>query len=52
MVRACRRSVLEVAQSCDCTSVDVCGLFADPTLLPPADDTDLDVRQISARGRH
>ena len=28
---------LEVAQSCDCASVDVCGLFVDPTLLPPAD---------------
>ena len=42
---------LEVAQSCDCTSVDVCGLFVDPTLLPPAGDVDLDVRQIRARGR-
>jgi MerR family redox-sensitive transcriptional activator SoxR len=29
---------LEVAQSCDCQSVDVCGLFVDPTLLPPAGD--------------
>ena len=29
---------LEVAQSCDCTSVDVCGLFVDPTLMPPAGD--------------
>ena len=27
---------LELAQSCDCRSVDVCGLFVDPTLLPPA----------------
>jgi hypothetical protein len=27
---------LEVARSCDCESVDVCGLFADPTLIPPA----------------
>ena len=42
---------LEVAQSCDCTSVDVCGLFVDPTLLPPAGDIDLDVRQIRTRGR-
>jgi DNA-binding transcriptional MerR regulator len=25
---------LEVAQACDCESVDVCGLFVDPTLLP------------------
>jgi len=30
------RHWLEVAQSCDCASVDVCGLFVDPTLLPPA----------------
>lgn len=37
---------LEVAQSCDCTSVDVCGLFTDPTLLPPAGDTQLDIRQV------
>jgi MerR family transcriptional regulator, redox-sensitive transcriptional activator SoxR len=42
---------LQVAQSCDCTSVDVCGLFVDPTLLPPAGDIDLDVRQVKARGR-
>lgn len=37
---------LQVAQACDCQSVDVCGLFVDPTLLPPADDVDLDVRQV------
>jgi MerR family redox-sensitive transcriptional activator SoxR len=30
------RHWLEVAQSCDCASVDVCELFVDPTLLPPA----------------
>jgi hypothetical protein len=42
---------LEVAQSCDCTSVDVCALFVDPTLMPPADDIDLDVCQIRPRGR-
>jgi MerR family transcriptional regulator, redox-sensitive transcriptional activator SoxR len=30
------RRWLEVAQSCDCASLDVCGLFVDPTLLPPA----------------
>src|SRR3954464_12727413 len=42
---------LEVAQSCDCASVDVCGLFVDPTLLPPAGDIDLDVRQVKARER-
>jgi len=37
---------LEVAQHCDCSSVDVCGLFADPTLLPPAGEIDLDVGQV------
>jgi MerR family transcriptional regulator, redox-sensitive transcriptional activator SoxR len=44
---------LQVAQSCDCTSVDVCALFVDPTLLPPGDDldVDLDVRRPRARGR-
>jgi MerR family transcriptional regulator, redox-sensitive transcriptional activator SoxR len=42
---------LQVAQSCDCASVDVCGLFIDPTLLPPVDDVDLDIRQVKARGR-
>ena len=30
------RQWLEVAQSCDCATVDVCGLFVDPTLSPPA----------------
>lgn len=37
---------LQVARHCDCESVDVCGLFVDPTLLPPAGDVDLDVRHI------
>ncbi len=32
------RHWLEVAQSCDCSSIDVCALFVDPTLLPPAGD--------------
>ena len=40
---------LEVAQSCDCASVDVCELFGDPTLLPPAGDIDLDVRRVRRR---
>jgi MerR family transcriptional regulator, redox-sensitive transcriptional activator SoxR len=40
---------LQVAQHCDCESVDVCGLFIDPTLLPPAGDIDLDVRQVPRR---
>jgi MerR family transcriptional regulator, redox-sensitive transcriptional activator SoxR len=42
---------LQVAQSCDCQSVDVCGLFVDPTLLPPAGEIELDVRQVRPRGR-
>jgi MerR family transcriptional regulator, redox-sensitive transcriptional activator SoxR len=37
---------LEVARSCDCASVDVCGLFVDPTLAPPASDFQLDVRRV------
>jgi MerR family transcriptional regulator, redox-sensitive transcriptional activator SoxR len=40
------RHWLEVAQSCDCASVDVCGLFVDPTLLPPTGEIQLDVRQV------
>jgi MerR family transcriptional regulator, redox-sensitive transcriptional activator SoxR len=27
---------LELARSCDCSTVDVCGLFIDPALAPPA----------------
>ncbi|MGI8781232.1 MAG: MerR family transcriptional regulator [Solirubrobacteraceae bacterium] len=35
---------LQVAQCCDCASVDVCALFIDPTLLPPRDGTELEIR--------
>jgi MerR family redox-sensitive transcriptional activator SoxR len=42
---------LQVAQTCDCASVDVCGLFVDPTLLPPVHNVDLDIRQLKARSR-
>jgi len=42
---------LQVARSCDCSSVDVCGLFVDPTLLPPADGVELDIRQVKVGGR-
>jgi MerR family redox-sensitive transcriptional activator SoxR len=42
---------LHVAQSCDCSSVDVCDLFVDPTLLPPAGDDELDGRHIRPRER-
>ena len=37
---------LELAQHCDCQSVDVCDLFLDPTLLPPVTASDLDVRPV------
>ena len=30
------RRWLQVAQHCDCATLDVCGLFVDPTLRPPA----------------
>jgi MerR family transcriptional regulator, redox-sensitive transcriptional activator SoxR len=29
------REWLQVAQTCDCETVDVCGLFTDPALAPP-----------------
>jgi DNA-binding transcriptional MerR regulator len=45
------RRWLEVARSCDCASVDVCELFVDPTLLPPAAATDLEVRRAGPRAR-
>lgn len=45
------RHWLEVAQACDCSSVDVCGLFVDPNLMPPADDIGLDFRQVRPRSR-
>ena len=38
------RRWLQVAGTCDCASVDVCGLFVDPALAPPAGDVDLDIR--------
>jgi DNA-binding transcriptional MerR regulator len=34
---------LEVARACDCESVDVCGLFVDPALVPPPADFKLRV---------
>jgi MerR family redox-sensitive transcriptional activator SoxR len=40
---------LDVARHCDCSSADVCGLFTDPTLVPPADGIDLDIRQVRSR---
>jgi MerR family transcriptional regulator, redox-sensitive transcriptional activator SoxR len=38
---------LEIARSCDCASVDVCGLFVDPKLAPPPSDFQLDVRRVA-----
>jgi MerR family redox-sensitive transcriptional activator SoxR len=38
---------LEVASACDCATVDVCGLFVDPTLAPPSTDAKLDVRYVT-----
>jgi MerR family transcriptional regulator, redox-sensitive transcriptional activator SoxR len=40
---------LEVAGSCDCQTVDVCGLFVDPALAPPTADVNLDIRQVDGR---
>jgi MerR family redox-sensitive transcriptional activator SoxR len=47
------RRWLQVASACGCTTVDVCGLFVDPKLVPPAGDVKLAVRQIgvAANGR-
>ena len=43
------RRWLQLAQGCDCASVDVCELFIDPTLAPPPGDTSLSIRQIGVR---
>ena len=40
---------LEVARHCECSSADACGLFTDPTLIPPADGIELDVRLVRLR---
>jgi MerR family redox-sensitive transcriptional activator SoxR len=37
---------LEVARGCDCSTVDVCGLFVDPTLAPPPGDAGLTIRRV------
>jgi len=42
------RRWLEVARTCDCSSVDVCGLFTDPTLAPPAANVQLDIRIVGS----
>jgi MerR family transcriptional regulator, redox-sensitive transcriptional activator SoxR len=43
--RAVRRW-LEIAQGCDCASVDVCALFIDPTIAPPPGDPKPSVPQV------
>lgn len=45
------RHWLQVARSCDCASVDVCGLFVDPTLAPPPGRIDLDIHMVAAPKR-
>jgi MerR family redox-sensitive transcriptional activator SoxR len=35
---------LHTASACDCATVDVCGLFVDPTLAPPPKAPEPDVR--------
>jgi MerR family redox-sensitive transcriptional activator SoxR len=43
------RHWLEVARHCDCSSLDVCGLFVDPTLVPPPGDVNLSIRQVGVQ---
>jgi MerR family transcriptional regulator, redox-sensitive transcriptional activator SoxR len=40
------RRWLEIARSCDCATVDVCGLFVDPALQPPAGPVELTVHRV------
>jgi MerR family transcriptional regulator, redox-sensitive transcriptional activator SoxR len=42
---------LEVARSCDCATVDVCGLFVDPALVPPEGDVELAIRTVGSPRR-
>ena len=42
---------LQIASACDCATVDVCGLFVDPTLAPPPTDAKLYVRRVPAGAR-
>jgi MerR family transcriptional regulator, redox-sensitive transcriptional activator SoxR len=45
------RQWLQLAQGCDCASVDVCALFIDPILAPPPGDMKLGIRQVGVRGQ-
>ncbi len=40
------RRWLQVASACDCATLDVCGLFVDPELVPPATEVKLTVRHV------
>jgi MerR family transcriptional regulator, redox-sensitive transcriptional activator SoxR len=42
---------LEVARSCDCATVDVCGLFVDPALVPPEGDVELAIHTVGSPRR-
>ena len=42
---------LQIASACDCATVDVRGLFVDPTLAPPPTDAKLYVRRVPAGAR-
>ena len=42
---------MQIATACDCATVDVCGLFVDPTLAPPPRDAKLDIHQMPGRER-
>jgi MerR family transcriptional regulator, redox-sensitive transcriptional activator SoxR len=44
------RCWLQTASACDCASVDVCGLFVDPLLAPPAGEATLTIRQVGVPG--
>jgi DNA-binding transcriptional MerR regulator len=37
---------LEVARACECETVDVCGLFVDPALIPPPTALELTVHSV------
>jgi MerR family redox-sensitive transcriptional activator SoxR len=40
------RSWLQLASACDCSTVDVCRLFVDPTLAPPAEVAGLEAHRV------
>lgn len=40
---------LQMARTCDCESVDVCGLFVDPAHAPPPADVQLDIPIVGGR---